>query len=100
MPVNPDNIRPDGSFDERLFDLTYEKAGRGRWRVIRGLGNPIGHVTRLPNGLWEGERLDGARVTPGFTWQARWVAAHELSFSVSLADDADLVNHLVTKAAS
>ncbi|WP_369380502.1 hypothetical protein [Streptomyces sp. cg36] len=86
MSIHPDNILADGAYDERMYDITFEPAGKGRWRVVRGLGNHIGFTVR-DGYWWATEDVDGRRF--GSRWSLRWVAAHDLSHRAPLSRDAD-----------
>jgi hypothetical protein len=91
-PVS-ENLLSDGTYDPAMYDLDFEKDPdkRGRWRVIRGLGNHIGYAHRV-NGLWHAYDLDGNDLDPGLGWKYRWVAADRVSGNAPLTQDAERVD--------
>ncbi|WP_414167243.1 hypothetical protein ACMATS_06425 [Streptoverticillium reticulum] len=100
MSAHPDNYGTDGLIRPEVFDVTFEKAGKGRWCVVRGLGNALGYTKRIAGtSLWTIEDRDGRELTPGTGWRLRWVAACELAERIPLSSDADAEDFRVTPAA-
>ncbi|MFJ7280164.1 hypothetical protein [Kitasatospora sp. NPDC098663] len=75
----------DGRWDDRLFALEYE-GRRGRYRVVRGLGEQIGTVEKH-GGVWIPKDTTGAwggAAADRRGYLTRRVAAIELSITVPL----------------
>ncbi|GAB2718257.1 helix-turn-helix domain-containing protein [Kitasatospora kifunensis] len=85
LTIHPDNILPDGRWNDRLFELDYE-GRRGHYRVVRGLGEQIGTVEKH-GGVWMTKDTSGAWVGAAagrLGYLSRRVAAIELSIAVPL----------------
>lgn len=83
--IHPDNVLPDGRWNPRCFEFDYE-GRRGRYRVVRGLGEQIGTVEKH-GGVWMPKDTTGAWVGAAAGqrgYLTRRVAAIELSITVPL----------------
>ncbi|MFF4409489.1 hypothetical protein [Streptomyces sp. NPDC001404] len=93
MNPHPANILPNGEYDQAMYDIDFERDGKGRYRVVRGFGNQIGWVFK--NGrYWGTEAKSEGKFGP--LWQSRLIAGHMLSHAVPLTDDADAEDFRVT----